>query len=134
MGELNLKTTLERRTIKIDGEQYEIRNFGELKYKEVAWYQYAGKEIPRITGILQEEYDEVLADKFDKMLNRAAKGAFVDIPDDVYEALTDEQKIAVVEYFVEAVQEERQNQNEQSPGSSDSTEEPQTNGSKPSIG
>lgn len=129
MGELNLSTTVERKTITIDGKKYEIRNANELKYKESAWYLYASKEIPKITKQLEEEYNEELAEKFDDLLNRAARNAFVEIPEEVYDKLSDEQKIKVVEFFVEAAQEARQNQNGQSQDSSDSTEEQRENGS-----
>lgn len=119
---MDIKTTVERQSITIDGDQYEIRNMGELKYKEVAWYQYASNRIQELVDKLQEAYTEQEAEEFDRILNRAAKNAFVDIPDDVYELLSDEHKVKVVEFFTEAAKSGQQNQNESYPGSSGSTE------------
>lgn len=143
---LELSTQKERPSFSIDGQTYHFKTAEDLKYKEMAFLQYAAKRINKLATMLyppkgeeketeekkdepeeREEYSDEKAEELEELLHRAATLILYDVPNEVYAKLTDLQLLELVNAFGEAVNVDsegssRQTSTEPSHDSSGSTE------------
>lgn len=103
--ELNLNTEINesRPKVVIDGSAYYMRTMDDMKYRNAMWYPWASKRINELLEELQEDYTEDKADELESILDKAANMILMDVPDEVYQKLSDSQKMEIVRFFTEAV-------------------------------
>lgn len=90
---LDLNTLIERPKIKIDGKDYEIFSPDELSVLDSQRFTIWGTQLEKLGA------DKSKADELEILIEKAARAAFVDIPDDVFAKLSGMQKLSVVEVF-----------------------------------
>lgn len=90
---LDLNTLIERPTIRIDGETYELRSPDELSVLDSHFFTVKGKEIEQLGEA--EGSDADLAAVVDQVVPRMV----IDLPDDVYDRLSGAAKLAIVDVF-----------------------------------
>ena len=95
---LNLDTFAERHVVTVDGEQYELRNPGELSL--VAYYRLGkkGDELNALLEVAELTDDQVKS--LDRTLDELCR-MVLDAPDDVHRRLKDLHKLQVVTAFNE---------------------------------
>lgn len=96
MGEplLSLETLIERPTIDIDGQRYEMLSPDELSVLDSHRFsKWAGR-----LEELQKAGEE--SPEMDEIADRIARKALIGVPEDVLEKLTGVHKIAVAEVFI----------------------------------
>lgn len=105
MEKLNLSTGNERPVFTIDGDEYHLNTRADLRYKDIAFMGYAGQRLAKLSEQLQdpEQYSDEIAAEFDLLLERAARMAVHDVPDGVFDKLSDEHRMKLIEVFSEAV-------------------------------
>lgn len=102
---LELQTGVDRPVIKIDGAEYHFATRDDLRYRDIAYMGWAGSRIEELGGQISSPatYSDGAAEEFEQVLAKACKLALYDVPDEVYEKLTDTQRMQIIEVFSKAV-------------------------------
>jgi len=96
---LDLSTLTERDYITIDGERYELHNVGELSLYEIHHVETDGQRMSDFMQRVGELNDEE-ANELDSLTYRLLDICAVDMPTEVMERLTQNQRIQVVKVFI----------------------------------
>jgi hypothetical protein len=101
---LNLTTEQDRPVLKIDGRAYHLATTNDLRFRDVAYMGWAGKRIQVLGEQIGDPstYTDEAADEFERVLHKACAMALFDVPEEVYEKLTDNQRMEIMEAFNEA--------------------------------
>lgn len=121
---LNISTKEpERPKIKIDDVVYELAVPDDFKLKDFLWIAKVGKDVSKLINSNSEKD----IGKIEKLVGGIARKVLNQVPDEVYNRLTDAQKFAVINVFTEAVEnlgeDPRRPGTKSSPDSSDSMAE-----------
>lgn len=103
MGILDLSTQKpERNHITVDGVDYELAVMDDLAFKDSAFMSYVGRKAQGVEKI--ETWTDEFGDELEEMIYKAGKIILPDMPDEVYNRLTDNQRLRVIQVFSEAEQ------------------------------
>ena len=90
---LDLNTLIERPTIKIDGDAYEILSQEELSILDSQRFERWGRKIEELAN------DDGKADELDALLDTVTEKIMVGVPEDVRSRLTSGHKVRVISVF-----------------------------------
>jgi hypothetical protein len=116
---IEMKTSVDREIIKIDGKEYELISPSEFSFKEYAWLSDQGKRICALASgdeFTQENYSKVKK-AIDKTLDKVLLAPFW-----IKRKLNYNQKITVISFFLKEMKQGKIGTIESSQDSSDSTE------------
>lgn len=89
---LDLDTLIDRPTIRVDGNLYELWSPEELSVLDSQYFTRQGREIEELA---KADDTEALA----ALIGKVCRRCFVEIPDDVFAKLSPPQRTAIVEAF-----------------------------------
>lgn len=92
---LDLDTLIERKFIRIAGVDYDLRSPAKLSVIESHRFVRWGEQIKRLQAVDSEEAEAEL----EAVVGHAARAAFVDIPDEIFDDLSGNERWSIVEVF-----------------------------------
>ena len=100
---LNIETLAHRRLIAINAKKYEIRSISEYGVIDQFRLSTQGQRIHQITGIIADKgINEELVQEFDLLVNTIIGKIVVDLEPKIAEALTLDNKMAIINLFTNA--------------------------------
>ena len=100
---LNIETLANRRLIAINAKKYEIRSISEYGVIDQFRFSTQGQRIQQITGIIADKgINEELVQEFDLLVNTIIGKIVVDLEPKIAEALTLDNKMAIINLFTNA--------------------------------
>jgi len=133
---LALSTKRERPIVRIDGVEYPLLAAEDLKLRDALWLEKTSPRISKLSMQVQEEdCPEEVAEQLAELVLRVSDIILAEVPPPVRARLTDMQKLAVIQAYMEGLAEEKEKAaapfpaaasgaetgSPSSPGSSDST-------------
>jgi len=123
---LNLSTKkLAHPKVSIDEIMYDLALAEDFKLREFLWLENKGKEVMKYLARGFDNLEESEFEGLEKLLHEITGKVLIDVPDEIMQKLGDNQKLQIVELFIETVGRSggtlRSAGTKSSPGSKDST-------------
>ena len=111
--------------VSIDEIMYDLALAEDFKLREFLWLETKGKEVMKFLARGFDNLEEPEFESLEKLLHEITGKVLIDVPDEVMQKLGDNQKLQIVELFIETVGRSggalRSAGMKSSPGSKDST-------------
>ena len=99
---LNLSTgKLEHPKVSIDGVMYDLALAEDFKLREFLWLETKGREVMKFLARGFNNLEEPEFESLEKLLDEITAKALIDFPDEIMQKLGDNQKLQIVELFIE---------------------------------
>ncbi len=90
----------EPRYIAVDGVKYRLADMDELEYRDQSFIRKVGLKMQKYDE--QDDWDDEYIEKLEKMYREAGKLILPDMPDEIYNKLTDNQIGKVLQVFIKS--------------------------------